>query len=226
MVWINGVWLCVSHAYNIGEYSHCLCYFPGRKIDNQVVPLSLGIGRLWNVIISGVNPPHINAAMGPSCWCGLTLIQYGSVITSIIKCKMKLHILSQTSTVQSLKLRNGWVIPSHTLLGMWLLIHAGIKVDPFKCLYTRSAMMLRDTCPVLLNVDHRKLIGNYKNCTNFEQKSWLVLWTILWHPPLPNSIPVHGTQKWRIYEPSAVFCNSRHFFTTSNLCSLASLFVF
>ena len=25
---------------------------------------------------------------------------------------------------------NRWVIPSHTFLGMWLLIHAGIKVDP------------------------------------------------------------------------------------------------
>ena len=32
--------------------------------------------------------------------------------------------------VQPLKFRNGWVISSHTLLGMWLLIHAGIKVKP------------------------------------------------------------------------------------------------
>ena len=30
--------------------------------------------------------------------------------------------------VQPLKFRNGYVISSHTLLGMWLLIHAGIKV--------------------------------------------------------------------------------------------------
>ena len=26
---------------------------------------------------------------------------------------------------------NGSVISSHTLLGMWLLIHAGIKVNPY-----------------------------------------------------------------------------------------------
>ena len=31
--------------------------------------------------------------------------------------------------VQPLKFRNGWVISSHTLHGMWLLIHAGIKVN-------------------------------------------------------------------------------------------------
>ena len=34
-------------------------------------------------------------------------------------------IHSQTSTVQPLTFGNGWVILSHTLLGMWLLIHAG-----------------------------------------------------------------------------------------------------
>ena len=42
---------------------------------------------------------------------------------------MKLFIHSQTSTVQPLKFGNGYVIPSHTLLGMWLLINAGIKVN-------------------------------------------------------------------------------------------------
>ena len=35
------------------------------------------------------------------------------MITYIMKCGMKLLIHSQTSTV---KFRNGWVIPSHTLL--------------------------------------------------------------------------------------------------------------
>ena len=52
------------------------------------------------------------------------------VITSIIKCGIKLLIHSQTSTVQPLKFGNGKVISSHTLLCMWLLIHAGIKVNP------------------------------------------------------------------------------------------------
>ena len=35
---------------------------------------------------------------------------------------MELLIHSQTSVVQPLKFGNGWVISSHTLLGMWLLI--------------------------------------------------------------------------------------------------------
>ena len=32
--------------------------------------------------------------------------------------------------MQPLKFRNGYVISSHTLVGMWLLIHVGIKVKP------------------------------------------------------------------------------------------------
>ena len=36
----------------------------------------------------------------------------------------------QTDNEQYLKFRNGSVISSHTLLSMWLLIHAGIKVKP------------------------------------------------------------------------------------------------
>ena len=39
-------------------------------------------------------------------------------------------IHSQTSTVQPLKFRNGWVISAHTFLDMYLFIHAGIKANP------------------------------------------------------------------------------------------------
>ena len=46
------------------------------------------------------------------------------VITSIIKCGMKLLIHSQTSTLLPLKFRNGRIISSYSLLYMWLLIHA------------------------------------------------------------------------------------------------------
>ena len=42
---------------------------------------------------------------------------------------MKSLIHPQTP-VSQLKFENGWLILSHTLLGMWLLIHAMIKVDP------------------------------------------------------------------------------------------------
>ena len=34
------------------------------------------------------------------------------------------------ATIQVFKFKNGYVISSHTLLGVWLLIHAGIKVKP------------------------------------------------------------------------------------------------
>ena len=46
-------------------------------------------------------------------------------------CGVKLlDIHSQTSMVQRLKFRNGQVISSHNLQGMWLRVHAGIKVKP------------------------------------------------------------------------------------------------
>ena len=44
-------------------------------------------------------------------------------------CGMKLLIHSQTSTVQPLMFGNGSVSSSHTLLGMWLLNHAGLQGD-------------------------------------------------------------------------------------------------
>ena len=47
--------------------------------------------------------------------------------TSNIKCGMKLYIRSQTSVMQPFEFRNEYVISSHTVLGMWLLIHAGSK---------------------------------------------------------------------------------------------------
>ena len=40
---------------------------------------------------------------------------------------MKLLIYSQTSTAGPLKVQNGWIILSHTLLGTWLLVHASLK---------------------------------------------------------------------------------------------------
>ena len=43
---------------------------------------------------------------------------------------MKLLIHSQTSTVQPLKFGNLYVISSRNLMGMWLLIYAGIKLIP------------------------------------------------------------------------------------------------
>ena len=44
---------------------------------------------------------------------------------------MQLLIHSQTSAAEPLKFGNGYLISAHTLLSMWLLIHAGIKVILF-----------------------------------------------------------------------------------------------
>ena len=41
-----------------------------------------------------------------------------------------LFIHSQTSTVKLLKLKNGSIFLFHTLLDMWLVIHAEMKVNP------------------------------------------------------------------------------------------------
>ena len=43
---------------------------------------------------------------------------------------MKSIVRSQISTVQPLKFENGYVVSSHTLVDMRLLLHAGIKVKP------------------------------------------------------------------------------------------------
>ena len=53
------------------------------------------------------------------------------VITSSIKCGLKVHIQSQTSTAQQFKFGNEYVISSHTLPGMCLLINIGKKM-PFE----------------------------------------------------------------------------------------------
>ena len=43
---------------------------------------------------------------------------------------MRYKVWDEITSVQPLKFMNGLVIPSHTLLGVWLLIHAGIQVKP------------------------------------------------------------------------------------------------
>ena len=45
---------------------------------------------------------------------------------------IKLLIHSQTSTMQPLKFGNEWIISSHTVLGVWFIIHTGINVNLFK----------------------------------------------------------------------------------------------
>ena len=53
---------------------------------------------------------------------------HGEVFTSIIKCGMKLHINSQTSTMEPLKFGSWYVISSDTLWCVLLFIHARVKL--------------------------------------------------------------------------------------------------
>ena len=52
---------------------------------------------------------------------------HGYLIATIIKCGMKFIIIYPFSNFNgAIEIRDGEVISPHTLLGMWLLIHAGI----------------------------------------------------------------------------------------------------
>ena len=55
-----------------------------------------------------------------------------SLLTHICVARPQLINRFQTSTVQLLEFGNGQVIPSHTLLGICLLIHAGFKIKKNK----------------------------------------------------------------------------------------------
>ena len=48
-----------------------------------------------------------------------------------MKSGVKLLVHSQTPTVQPLKFGNERIITPYTLLGIQLLIHAGVKVNPW-----------------------------------------------------------------------------------------------
>ena len=71
-----------------------------------------------------------------------------------MKYEMKLLIHSQTLTVELLKFGNCEVIASDTLLGMWLLIDAGIQVNPWACFFplgAKSAYFGWVACSTVLN---------------------------------------------------------------------------
>ena len=113
---------------------------------------SLGLlySYLSNRMIAPVPGPHFTNM-------GSFKSKHGYLITSIIKCEMKLLINSQTSTVQPLKFGNGYVISSHTLLGMWWLLHAGIKLKPY--------MWKRPLEAPGLNLNRTQQIDSYVNNT-------------------------------------------------------------
>ena len=63
---------------------------------------------------------------------------------------MKLLMHAQTSTVKPFTLRNGQIISSHTLLGMRLLIHDGIKVNP-----CQAARLVTEIIQTSIDLGHK-----------------------------------------------------------------------
>ena len=72
-----------------------------------------GLQLYFRALIRPLDDSHIRTNQGHLYKQGLTYSQHGLVITTIIKCMMKLLLHSQTSTVQPLKSGNGKVISSH-----------------------------------------------------------------------------------------------------------------
>ena len=68
---------------------------------------------------------------GPFYKHGLTLIPTSISISIHYTTWDKITSPFRTSTATPLKFGNAYVILSHTLRGMWFLIHAGIKVNTF-----------------------------------------------------------------------------------------------
>ena len=76
--------------------------------------------------------------------------------------KSLIHL--QTSTVQPMKFANKYVISSHDLMGMWLLIHAGIE---FKACWWKGETTI-DAKKQLRNYISRNKNNNGKGQLNCE----------------------------------------------------------
>ena len=84
--------------------------------QSELIPCMYQIYFIWYIV------PNVTPLTGT-----YNLSVNMIVITSIMKCEMKLLVYSQTSKVQPSRCGDGKVISSHTLLGMWLSVHAGIE---------------------------------------------------------------------------------------------------
>ena len=118
------LWLLIHAGIKVNSYwwtgPKCEMILLIRSQTSTVQPLQFGNGQviscntslsLWLLIHAGIK---VNSYW----WTGP-------------KCEMILLIRSQTSTVQPLQFGNGQVISCNTSLSLWLLIHAGIKVNSY-----------------------------------------------------------------------------------------------
>ena len=98
--------------------------------------------------------------------------QHGKLITRPVKCWMRLLVHYQISTVAPFKFGNGWVISSHTLNWMYLLIHARITVKPWAF------------CSDEVYLFRLRKIGDYIVATYCKNELWchfhIELFSIFW----------------------------------------------
>ena len=139
--------LCVRVFFNasFGEIciQSCNSQWAGPLFDGLIYKCVTGLKELtpeaqrcfFRNLVGHINHHRVDKGDSKKClghfsWHGSTLIPVW--ISDHIRyevCGMKLLIHSQAATVQMLKFGDGWVISFHNLLGMWLLINAGIKIN-------------------------------------------------------------------------------------------------
>ena len=108
------------------------CFRPIYRQVVRIVQQSLRLLTIW-VAFSTYEAKQFGihcAFRGPSYLYRLTLILAWMRNPSIMMFGMKLLGHYQTPTVQLMKFGYEWVNSPHILLGIWLLIHAGIKGNP------------------------------------------------------------------------------------------------
>ena len=126
-------------------YQHCLARFRGASNHLQNGKQNLGGDTIhwdqrdWCCLISHPYEKRMLTTYVQGSLL-LTWVEFNpNMYKSILKGGMKLLIHPQTSTVQLLKFGNEQVISSHTLLGMWKVMHAGIKWNHVsKSVYSNS----------------------------------------------------------------------------------------
>ena len=129
---MSGVLLTIAHSRN-GQPTMLATMPTSRYIKNMKTTCSETSQYLLNTMsiqhqYNGCCLPAPWVTLAPFYYYGLTLIPALTSDHIHYKNWMKLFIHFQTSTVASVTFGNGKVISPHTLMCMWLLIHAGIKV--------------------------------------------------------------------------------------------------
>ena len=121
-------WLHPWWRHQMEIFSALLAFCAGNSPVPGEFPAQRPVTRSFEVFF-GVRPNKRLSKQPGDWWSETPSSSLWRHRNAIIECGVKLLSHSQTTTVQPLKFENGLVIPPHTLLGVWLLIHARIRVN-------------------------------------------------------------------------------------------------